>query len=714
VNRTQRLLELVNFLMNAQGGVSFRRLREAFPDYRGENEESGRRKFERDKETLRDLGIVIQVVPDEEMEGSEGAAYAIDTEETFIPPVEFEEEEVLALLLLSHVARRIDHFPLRRETDQALRKILYDRQDDPEADAPAGLQVRLPDLARNPRQPEWLRAIHDAILRRRTLQTRYHTFWSDEVKTRRIDPYGLVYQAGRWSLVGWCHLRKDVRVFLVERFRDVRVSAKKGSKPDYEIPRGFDVRKAVGTPPWLWEGTRPVEVEIEFSPRVAWQVARSHGDAGVFETLPGGGGRLTVEATNPEALIQWLLGFGPDARILRPADVAEALVSHVRAILRGLEAVPVLGGAAGRRGRPEKPKRAKAKGAGRGRRGSTENESSRTHAELERLLTMIPYLYENGRVPLEEVAARFGLTREEVVEAIDRIAMLGDALLDPHQLIDAYVEEGHVEIDLPPAVRRPIRLTARQALSLIAGAGSLRAEGLPISSALDRAVEKVRAATPRAERERLADLERAIGFAREGDGLGETLRRLLRARAERETVEIEYLSTTGSGITARRIDPYQLWNHSGFWYCAAWCHLRKETRTFRLSRIRSVRETGERFEPVPDFDASRYGEGPIYIPPKDALPVRVRFAPDAARLVEERERDTIVERGRDGSVTVLTLASTPAWVVSWLLPYGEAATILEPEPVREAMRETCRAILRDYGEDALGAPASGPTTGKPA
>jgi len=111
VNRTQRLLELVNFLMNAQGGVSFRRLREAFTDYRGENEESGRRKFERDKETLRELGIVIQVVPDEEMEGSEGAAYTIDAEETFIPPVEFEEEEVLALLLLSLGVARVATVP---------------------------------------------------------------------------------------------------------------------------------------------------------------------------------------------------------------------------------------------------------------------------------------------------------------------------------------------------------------------------------------------------------------------------------------------------------------------------------------------------------------------------------------------------------------------------------------------------------------------------
>ncbi len=124
MNRTQRLLELVNFLMNAQGPVSFRRVKDTFPDYHAENDESARRKFERDKETLRELGIVIQVVPDEEMEGSEGAAYLIDRAETFLPAVEFEEDEVLALLLLSRVARRIDHFPLKRDADQALRKNL--------------------------------------------------------------------------------------------------------------------------------------------------------------------------------------------------------------------------------------------------------------------------------------------------------------------------------------------------------------------------------------------------------------------------------------------------------------------------------------------------------------------------------------------------------------------------------------------------------------
>ena len=120
---------------------------------------------------------------------------------------------------------------------------------------------------------------------------------------------------------------------------------------------------------------------------------------------------------------------------------------------------------------------------------------------------MIPYLYENGRVPIEEVASRFNLTEEEVVSAIDRITTLGDALLEPHQLIDAYIEDRYVGMDIEPAVKRPIRLTAKQAFALLVGADFLRIEGLTISPALAQAVEKVRRATSSAELDRLEELE---------------------------------------------------------------------------------------------------------------------------------------------------------------------------------------------------------------
>jgi predicted DNA-binding transcriptional regulator YafY len=309
---------------------------------------------------------------------------------------------------------------------------------------------------------------------------------------------------------------------------------------------------------------------------------------------------------------------------------------------------------------------------------------------------MIPYLYENGRVPIEEVASRFNLTEEEVVSAIDRITTLGDALLEPHQLIDAYIEDRYVGMDIEPAVKRPIRLTAKQAFALLVGADFLRIEGLTISPALAQAVEKVRRATSSAELDRLEELERVIGF--EHEAISKLFRAIASARSAKESLEIEYLADAGPAITTRTIDPYLLWNHSGSWYCAAWCHLRGDTRTFRLSRIRSAHKTGQRFEVHPDFDASRYSEGPVYVPSGDDVTVRVQFTPAVARYVEERSGDSSVEHLEDGSVVIERTARSVAWIVKWLLPYGPEARILEPDSVRDALRDECGAILARYGE----------------
>ncbi|MFQ5457666.1 MAG: helix-turn-helix transcriptional regulator [Myxococcota bacterium] len=320
------------------------------------------------------------------------------------------------------------------------------------------------------------------------------------------------------------------------------------------------------------------------------------------------------------------------------------------------------------------------------------------HEELERSLTLIPYLYENGRVPVDEVAARYNLSREEVVGAIDRLAVLGDDVLLPEQLIQAYIEEGFVGIDIEPAVKRPIRLTARQALALLVGAEFLRAEGHTVSPALERATEKVRQATSGGQREQLEELERVIGFEREA--VSDLFRMVERARVERERLEIDYLAYAGDRIRTRRIDPYLLWNYGGAWYCAAWCHLRDATRTFRISRIREARPTGEHFEIDPSFDAGRYLKGPVYVPGRGDFAARIRFAPEIARFVEQRWADSAITREKDGAIVMTRWTSSEAWLVKWLLPYGPAAEILEPASARAAMAAACGRVLARYGETA--------------
>jgi predicted DNA-binding transcriptional regulator YafY len=52
---------------------------------------------------------------------------------------------------------------------------------------------------------------------------------------REFDPYGLVYRTGRWYIVGWCHLRRGLRSFRLDR-----VTSASSLPAHFERPADFD------------------------------------------------------------------------------------------------------------------------------------------------------------------------------------------------------------------------------------------------------------------------------------------------------------------------------------------------------------------------------------------------------------------------------------------------------------------------------------------
>jgi hypothetical protein len=70
----------------------------------------------------------------------------------------------------------------------------------------------------------------------------------NEQTEREFDPYGLVYRAGRWYIVGWCHLRRGLRSFRLDRVVSASSSAVR-----FERPADFDalayLRQSIATIP---------------------------------------------------------------------------------------------------------------------------------------------------------------------------------------------------------------------------------------------------------------------------------------------------------------------------------------------------------------------------------------------------------------------------------------------------------------------------------
>src|SRR5262249_11209224 len=95
-----------------------------------------------------------------------------------------------------------------------------------------------------------LDTIVQAIQMRQRLRIRYCA-QTGESTERRVDPLQVVYRVGRWYLVGWCHLRADLRVFRLERIQHARWLDETFTPQPVDAVAA--VERAIAQTPWRWE-----------------------------------------------------------------------------------------------------------------------------------------------------------------------------------------------------------------------------------------------------------------------------------------------------------------------------------------------------------------------------------------------------------------------------------------------------------------------------
>ena len=151
-------------------------------------------------------------------------------------------------------------------------------------------------------------------------------------------------------------------------------------------------------------------------------------------------------------------------------------------------------------------------------------------------------------------------------------------------------------------------------------------------------------------------------------------------------------------MTKRKVDPYHLWAMSGTFYLIGRCGLRDDIRMFAIDRIESLSLLKETF-PVPkDFSLEEYLRTAFRVMTGHPETVKVRFAPDAARVVRERiwhPTQQILEHA-DGSLTATLEVPINFEIVSWILGFGSAAHVLHPTELRQRILEEHQAATENY------------------
>lgn len=316
----ERILAVAQFLLKARRAVTFQEIAAAFPAYQSENIDSAKRKFERDKDAIRELGLAINYVEETPFEAESG--YRIEAGESFLPPFKMSDAERALLVAAANDARESGISPFPEALRTAVAKIGAEGARDP------SLIIR--EQPPSEREIECVQTLSLAIAERCGVEIVYER--TDGTRSeRRVDGYGLMFRQGAFYLVGHDHLRGGERLFRCSRIVELRPLPKNHERSRYEIPASFSLQAQRRLDPLHFNVHAPLRATVRLDPELHFLVKKRWGE-------PDEAGVFTIETGNIDRLITEVLSFGKRAELLEPREAREEIARALRAILEAHEA----------------------------------------------------------------------------------------------------------------------------------------------------------------------------------------------------------------------------------------------------------------------------------------------------------------------------------------------------------------------------------------
>jgi predicted DNA-binding transcriptional regulator YafY len=231
--------------------------------------------------------------------------------------------ELCALYLSRNLLEAVAGTPFQRDLTNAfarLEKMLSPRMRQFLDRLPSVLVAKPgPRAAGTESSPDIVGRLLEATLHFRVTTMRYHSVSSARVKDYLVHPYRLVFAQGGLYLLAYVPEYQDVRTFALDRIRSVSLDKQTFTPRERIGAEVFANSLGVNT----GEARR---VEIEFESRVAPYVrARVWHPSQQVRDESDGRIVLSLDVCHDWALRNWILGWGPFARVISPAPLAEEI-----------------------------------------------------------------------------------------------------------------------------------------------------------------------------------------------------------------------------------------------------------------------------------------------------------------------------------------------------------------------------------------------------
>ncbi|MEA2487391.1 MAG: proteasome accessory factor [Actinomycetota bacterium] len=311
MRRIERLVNLIAALLETSRPLTAEEIRTTVAGYDQTDHEAFRRTFERDKASLRDIGIPLEVVTTDPF-AERADAYIIPKARYYLPQLDLEEDELAALQLAAQSLQGSNE-----KTGAGFLKLSIAS----EGAAPDGPRILWgSDLAAE--QPVVI-AFYEALLERRPASFGYKTPDGSTSK-RSVSLYGLVHRRGHWYAVGKDSARDDIRTFRLERVDGVPQLGDDA----YEIPKDFNAASYVGTQAWETEISQQTSAVVRFSKSMRWWAEQNLAERPTTDG-PDGSVDVQLDLGRPDALVSWVIEFGGEVSIVTPQELRDRLLARI-------------------------------------------------------------------------------------------------------------------------------------------------------------------------------------------------------------------------------------------------------------------------------------------------------------------------------------------------------------------------------------------------
>jgi proteasome accessory factor C len=296
-------------------------------------------------------------------------------------------------------------------------------------------------------------------------------------------------------------------------------------------------------------------------------------------------------------------------------------------------------------------------------------------------------LIQNRQQKIEHVAKHFGVSEQEIRDAVVTISLSGVGMYRPDELFFLdydLLEEGIVDVSFAPTLESVPRLSTRQAAAIASGLSYLE-------SVLDDQ-DKVEVAELMNllsdGGKRTSELPFKVHPSRVD--LEVTLSR--QAISEDRLLSCSYINAANE-VSSRQIEPIAMESNDSIWYLRGYCRTKKEVRVFRLDRMRDIaldEKTLIRAK-YSEIDASR-----IYSVSESDTDVVFDIDPAGFGMLADYKPEYPAVGDKTLRVTIpIGDISTLGRVVS---KYSGHVRVLEPEAARR--------VVFEYASRALGSSPS--------